>query len=89
MLRKWGTTAIAAVMVATSATAAFAGTDSQKDTLAPGGAAGVEQAQFRWMSPTGVLITAATLAALTTAIIAFNNGGKSNPASSTTSPPTN
>ena len=46
MFRKWGSAVVCAAMIVASTTAAFGGTGSQHGALAPGGSAGVKQAQM-------------------------------------------
>lgn len=55
MFRKWGTAVVAAAMIVSGTTAAFAGTDAQRGALAPGGSAGVKQAQM-WSDNTLLII---------------------------------
>jgi hypothetical protein len=84
-MRKWGSAVLAATVFAS--TASFAGTDAQNQgTLAPGHAAGVQQAQGMSngtiMAVVGIAIGAAIIAE-----IASNGGGHGSTSTTTTGDP--
>ena len=89
MLRKWGTLVVAAAFVASS-TAAVAGTDAsqgkQQGALAPGKAAGVEQAEKEGCCSTVLLVTGGALIAggLALALSGSSNGSSAATTTSTT-----
>ncbi len=85
MVRKLGTAAVAAMMLASSMTAAFAGTDSKQGTLAPGGAAGVEQAAFLGRNALLILLGLGVVAGGVWLAAGGKSGGNSS--TSTTSAP--
>ena len=91
MLRKWGTMVVAAAFIASS-TAAFAATGDtqqsksvQQGALAPGKAAGVEQAQI--FGPNGVLIVVGGVIVIGGLAWALSGTGNGTPSTTTTAAP--
>lgn len=80
-MRKFGSAVLAAALVAS--TASFAGTDARdQGALAPGGAAGVQQAEGISTSTVLVVVGIAAGAAVIAAIV--SNGGHNGGSSATT-----
>jgi hypothetical protein len=74
-MRKWGSAVLAAALLASTAT--FAGTNTRdQGALAPGGAAGVQQAQTM-STPIVLALVGVAAAVAVIAIIASNNGNGS------------
>jgi hypothetical protein len=72
-MRKWGSAVLAAAMLAS--TASFAGTDARDQAaLAPGGAAGVQQAETFTTPVVMTLVGIAAAAAVLAVILSSNNG---------------
>lgn len=85
MFRKWGTAVVAAAMIVSGTTAAFAGTDAQRGALAPGGSAGVKQAQM-WNNHTLLIVLGLGIVVGGVALVA-SNGGNGHPSTTTTGNP--
>jgi hypothetical protein len=84
-MRKWGSAVLAAALFAS--TASFAGTDAhEQGALAPGGAAGVQQAQGMSNGTIMAIVGIAIVAAIV-AEIASNGGGHGSSSTTTTGAP--
>jgi hypothetical protein len=75
-MRKFGSAVVAAAMLVSSASVALGGTDDQ-GALAPGGAAGVQQAQGIGGDTTLWLVTAAVVAGGLCLVLCSNSNGSS------------
>jgi hypothetical protein len=83
-MRKWGSAVLAAALFASTAT--FAGTDARdQGALAPGGAAGVQQAQT-FSTNTIMIVAGVAIAAAVAAAIA-SNGNNGSVSTTTTGVP--
>jgi hypothetical protein len=85
MFRKWGTAVVAAAMIVSGTTAAFAGTDAQRGALAPGGSAGVKQAQM-WSDNTLLIVLGLGIVVGGVALAA-GNSSNGHPSTTTTGNP--
>jgi len=76
MVRKWGPAVVAAAMLAS--TTAYAGDTQSQGALAPGGAAGVHQAEIMGIPwGTALLFTAAVIAIVAVTVSDTGNGSAS------------
>jgi len=73
-MRKWGSAVVAAAMLVSSATAAFGGATDQ-GALAPGGAAGVHEAQGMGTDTTMWIVAAVVVAGGLCLVLCSNGGG--------------
>ena len=84
MFRKWGTAVVAAAMIVSGTTAAFGGTDAQRGPLAPGGSAGVKQAQM-WNDNTLLIVLGVGVVVGGIALVA-SASSNGHPSTTTTGP---
>lgn len=85
MFRKWGTAVVAAAMIVSGTATAFAGTEAQHGPLAPGGSAGVKQAEM-WNDNTLLIILGLGVVIGGIALVT-SGSGNGHPSTTTTAAP--